>query len=71
MHNLEYALFILGRKIEKELDPEMGRQIVYLASISHGYQPPKDTNPSSGGPPDESYLREHIRIHDPNFSNLK
>jgi hypothetical protein len=33
MHNLEYALAILGGKIGDELDPELGRRIVELASI--------------------------------------
>ena len=70
MHNLEYALAILGSKIEDELDPELGRRIVELASFSAQYQPPDDgTMP--GGSPDESYLRKHIRIHDPNFTNQK
>ncbi len=71
MHSLEYALVILGSKIENELDQEIGRRIIELASYASRYQPPKDTDGYSGGPPDENYLREHIRIHDPNCSNLK
>ena len=71
MHNLEYALAILGSKIGKELDQEIGQRILELAGCASRYQPPEDTDIHSGGPPDENYLTKHIRIHDNNFTNKK
>ena len=67
MHNLEYALVILGTKIEKSLDPEIGQRIIELASFSHKYQPPQETSMLPEGLPDEEYLSKFIRVYDDNF----
>ncbi len=71
MHAREYALVILGSKIEKELDQEIGQRILELAGCASRYQPPEDTDIHSGGLPDENYLTKYIRIHDDNFTNKK
>ena len=63
MHNLEYALVILGTEVEKNLDKEIGRRILELASFSHEYKPPKRTDTDSGGPPSESYLSSYIKTY--------
>ena len=73
MHSLEYAIFILGTKIEKELDQDLGKTLIELASCASRYHPPDPPEGSEHQPgwPDESFLKKHIRIHDPNFTNQK
>jgi hypothetical protein len=44
MHDLEYALFALSVIQEKEKkNPELAEELLHLASVSHTYEPPKDS----------------------------
>ena len=70
MHSLEYAILILGTKIERELDQDLGKTLCELAGCASQYQPPEGPEYQSGCP-DENFLEKHIRIYDPNFTDPK
>ena len=70
MHSLEYAILILGTKIERELDQDLGKTLCELAGCASQYQPPEGPEYQSGCP-DENFLKQHIRIHELNFTDLK
>ena len=58
MHKLEYALYALS-VLQKEKNPELAEELLFLASASHNYEPLK------GGDLSEEYIDEMHKRVDP------
>ena len=48
----------------------MGKTLCELAGCASQYQPPEGPEYQSGCP-DENFLKQHIRIHELNFTDLR